>query len=67
MKKFTKEQVEEIESLWAERHNALVRKMVNYCKKLQYEESKIYYNPKAESPVIHALDQVILELGKHII
>jgi len=60
----TREDIKKIESLWEERYNTLILSVVDYCKGLQNEEHKIFYDPKVESPVIHALDRVILELMK---
>lgn len=64
----TKEEMKnlkEVERLWCERHNALIGHMTDFCKELQKKEAEVYKN--AQTPVIHALDVVILELSKHII
>lgn len=53
----------EIESLWMQRTDALIRSVISYCKSLQNKEASVYKT--TETPVIHILDNVILELQKY--
>ena len=55
--------IKEIEYLWMLRQNALIEYMIAFCKTLQTADSTTNHN--TESPVIHTLDNVILELTKH--
>lgn len=65
-KKYTRQDLNNLESLWIQRADSICNGIIRYCKDLQRAEMETMKEAPYNDPIIYILDKIILETEKYM-